>query len=324
MKEKTNMDSHSIYQKIFKEISQAKNILLLTHKKPDGDALGSIGALADYLDKKGQPYQVYDFGGIPPHFYFLPNVDYLLRRADQPANFDLAIIVDCGEMELTGFAEELKKRKVRIINIDHHFSNGHYGDINLVMPEADSATSVLTEMLKTADLRIDKRAATYLLTGILTDTSNFANPTTRQNTFQLAAYLMNQGAKLSEITNYTFKNKSLKALRFWGQALMRLRLNQETDVATTVITQKDLKLYDLDEKDVEGLANFLIAYTPHRIIMVLRELDNNQVKGSLRSASEADDVSRLAKALGGGGHKKAAAFVVPGKLKSGPNGWEIV
>ncbi|MFH1173312.1 MAG: DHHA1 domain-containing protein, partial [bacterium] len=197
-------------------------------------------------------------------------------------------------------------------------------DLNLVIPDADSATTVLTGLLKESDIKIDRQSATYLLTGILTDTSNFANPTTHQTTFQAAAYLMNQGAKLAEITNYTFKNKSLNALRFWGQALMRLKLNQATDVATTVITQQDFKLYDLEEKDVEGLANFLIAYSPHRIIMVLRELGNNQIKGSLRSASEADDVSRLAKALGGGGHKKAAAFVVPGKLRQGQAGWEIV
>ncbi|MFH1173043.1 MAG: DHH family phosphoesterase, partial [bacterium] len=131
------MDYRPIYQKIFERINQANNILLLTHQKPDGDALGSIGALADYLQKKGQAYQVYDFGNIPPHFYFLPRIEYLLARTKNPKNYDLAIVIDCGELELTNLAQELKNQSTPIINIDHHFSNSHYGDLNLVIPDAD-------------------------------------------------------------------------------------------------------------------------------------------------------------------------------------------
>lgn len=312
-------------KKIFEQINQADNILLLTHREPDGDALGSICALADYLKKIGKECQIFDFGEIPPNFYFLPNSYRLLQPTLKPNNYDLMIILDCGEFKLSGLPDEFRQNKnIPLINIDHHFSNNNYGDINLVVTDAASTTEILTEFFNQSKIKIDKNLATYLLTGVVTDTNNFTNPAANFSSFQTAAYLMGKGVKLSAITNYTFKNKSLNALRFWGQALIRLKHNYPADIISTVITRQDFKLFNLTDQDVEGLANFLIGYSSHKVVMVIRELADGKIKGSLRSTDEMMDVSRLAKVLGGGGHKKAAAFVIEGRLKQNQFGWEIV
>ncbi|MFH1225677.1 MAG: DHH family phosphoesterase [bacterium] len=318
------MDYQPIHKKILTAIQAAKNILLLTHRQPDGDALGSAGALADYLKKINKPYQVFDFDEIPPHFYFLPDIERLLARTKQPNNFDLMIVLDCGAPKLTGWAKIDSEKNVPLINIDHHSSNSHYGDLNLVVKEAAATAEIITGLLRQAPTSIDRLAATYLLAGIVSDTNNFTNQATGFSALQTASFLMDQGAKLPIIASHIFKNKSLNGLRFWGQALDRLKYNQSLGLASTVITRQDFKLYDLAEKDVEGLANFLINYSTPRLVMVLRELANNKIKGSLRTTDDSVDVARLAETLGGGGHKKAAAFIIDGQLRQSQGGWEVI
>ncbi len=315
----------SVIKNINEQINRASNILLLTHREPDGDALGSICAMADYLKKIGKEYQVFDFGEIPPNFYFLPNSYRLLQSTLKPDNYDLMIILDCGEFKLSGLPDEFRQNKnIPLINIDHHFSNNNYGDINLIVTDAASTTEILTEFLNQSKIKIDKNLATYLLTGVVTDTNNFTNPATNLCSFQTAASLMAKGVKLSAITHYTLKNKSLEALKFWGRALIRLKHNPTNDIISTIITRQDFKLFNLTEQDVDGLTNFLMSYSSHKIVMVIKELADGKIKGSLRSTDEMMDVSRLAKVLGGGGHKKAAAFVIKGRLKQNQFGWEIV
>lgn len=318
------MDHQQTRKKILTAIQTAKNVLLLTHRQPDGDALGSLGALADYLQKIDKPYQVFDFGAIPPHFYFLPDIERLLARTKKPSDFDLIIVLDCGALRLTGWQKTEEEKSIPLINIDHHSSNSHYGDLNLVVKEASATAEVMTGLLKQTPIGIDRLSATYLLAGIVNDTDNFTNQATGFSSLETASFLMGHGAKLPIITGHLFKNKSLNGLRFWGQALDRLKYNEATGVTSTVITQQDFKLYDLVEKDVEGLANFVINYSNPRLVMVLRELANNKIKGSLRTTDDSIDVARLAEALGGGGHKKASAFIIEGRLKQNQWGWEVV
>lgn len=313
-----------IAKQINEQINKANNILLVTHQNPDGDALGSICALAIYLEKIGKPYQIFDFGVVPPYFYFLPGLYRLQQNiTGQPANYDLIIVLDCGDLKLTGLPAKFRQN-IFLINIDHHFSNADYGDLNLVDKSATSTTEVLTNFLKQTDIEIDKNLATCLLTGIVNDSNNFTNPATRLSSFQLAAYLMGKGAKLSEITNNSFNNKSLNALRFWGRALMRLKNNESLGLLNVVVSRQDLKLYDISEQDMEGLTDFLISSSSGRAVLVLRELPGGQIRGSLRSISDSIDVSKLAKVLGGGGHKKAAGFTINGRLKQNQSGWEVV
>jgi phosphoesterase RecJ-like protein len=214
------------------------------------------------------------------------------------------------------------ERIFSIINIDHHATNQHYGEINLVDPEASSTAEIIFNFLNINNQPVDKHMATALLAGILTDTSNFTNPGTTIGSMKVASRLISYGARTNEISRHLLKNKSIDALRLWGKTLTRLEENKKFNMAIAVIRQEDLADIDAKDEAVEGVSNFLNAMLAVEIVLVLRETDEGFVKGSLRSTSV--DVARLAKALGGGGHKKAAGFSIKGRLEQIDGKWKVV
>ena len=118
------------------------------------------------------------------------------------------------------------------------------------------------------------------------------------------------------------RNKPIEALKLWGKALERLRWDPSTRQATTALTLQDLKDHPIDDEHLEGLSNVLNRVLKAEVVLVLKEMPGGKVKGSYRSASDVD-VSELAKAYGGGGHKKAAGFTVAGKLVEGEKAWSV-
>lgn len=318
---------YPISKKIFQKIIRANNILITSHCQPDGDALGSLTAFIILLNQLKKNYRAFCDGIIPLHFSFLPQINQIVNNKNQLnfQNYDLVIILDCGDLKLTDLTDELNKNdELYLINIDHHTSNSHYGDINLVLPTTASCTEVITELFRHNNVKINQAMATCLLTGIITDTNNFANPTTSQASLKTASYLMSCGAQLNQIINKTLRNKNLSALRFWGKIINRLTYNRQTNIVSTVITNQDIKLNNISEHDTNGLIGFLNTTIEARAVLLLKENTPGIIKGSWRSNNAYTDVSKLAKMLGGGGHRQAAAFTIEGQLRYNGNGWEIV
>ena len=161
-----------------------------------------------------------------------------------------------------------------------------------------------------------------MLTGILSDTSHFTNPATNSISLEGASHLLLCGGRLNDITRYLVHNKSVPGLQLWGKALERIKENKKEGMASTVIREQDLIEIGIDGNEaIEGLSNFLGAVLDVPIIMVLTEKPGGIVKGSLRSAT--DDVSKIAKSFGGGGHKKAAGFEIAGKIIEKKGIWQV-
>ncbi|NIV99513.1 hypothetical protein GWN26_10420 [Candidatus Saccharibacteria bacterium] len=214
------------------------------------------------------------------------------------------------------------KEDLPIINIDHHATNQNYGQLNLVDAEASSTAEVVYNFFSHNNVKIDKHIATALLVGILTDTTNFTNPGTTVSSMRVASELISHGARTNEISKNLLKNKSIDALRLWGKTLARLEENKELNMAIAVIKKEDFTDIQSPGEAVEGVANFLNALLNVSLVLVLRETDDGFVKGSFRSTDV--DVSQIAQALGGGGHKKAAGFTIKGKLDKVDGRWQIV
>ena len=309
---------HRVARQIYHAIQAANHIILIPHPKPDGDALGSVSAMTRYLRRIEKNHTAFCATTISPRLAFIPHAAEI-ATADSvwtELNPDVVMVFDSGDLRYAGIADHLKQlpHPPVIINIDHHATNELYGHHNLVLPTASSTTEVLYNFFKYNQIKIDAAMATGLLTGLITDTDNFTNAATSSRALQIASDLIRRGGDWCLIQDSVFKDKPMNALRLWGIALSRLNKDAATGVVYTCLKQEDLKKHEADEAAADGIANFMNNLRAAPAALVLKELDNGQVKGSLRTTRADIDVSAWAKALGGGGHKKAAGFTVPGPI----------
>ena len=318
-----------IYQEINTKIKEAKSILIISHRKPDGDTLGSAACLMNYFSSINKNFSYFCADFPSKHFLYLPLVENAKQDFDLDnckKNFDLIITLDCGDEKQTGLEKVFTQNKNMlpfVINIDHHLTNTEFGDLNLIDPSASSTTLILYNFFKNQKIEIDKNMATCLLTGIATDTSFFSNAATTLESMQAASNLLLSGARPKSILANNYKNKSLDILKLWGKALLRLKVNDEFSIATTVITLKDLELYNLNPEAIEGIANFLNNLGGVKAVAIIKEELDNKIKVSMRTTYPNVDVSKIATAFGGGGHKKAAGFTISGKIKEEDDNWII-
>ncbi|MBU1146703.1 bifunctional oligoribonuclease/PAP phosphatase NrnA [Patescibacteria group bacterium] len=316
-----------LINKLEQLIFRAKKSLVMVHQKPDGDALGSALAFSEFLDALGKPNDFFALGPITTSADFLPGREKIKSDFGKISlsDYDLIIMLDCGDFKQTGIEAELRALPAEfpIINIDHHQTNENFGILNIVDPESSSTAEIVFSLFEQLNFPVSKNAATALLTGLITDTANFSNPATTFSSLEAAGRLLAHGAKLGEISSNVLQNKSLDVLKFWGIILSRLTENKELGIVTTVITQEDLELANLDEEALEGVTNFLNNLKGAKMVLVLKALEDGKIKGSFRTTTPGIDVSRLAKTFGGGGHAKAAGFTIPGKLVKIEGGWRI-
>ncbi len=320
------MDIRFLHRSAHETIRGATRVLIVAHKKPDGDTLGAAAAMFNFCRANGIPATGFCLDVVPAQYAYMPGTDEF--TAD-PAVFadprhDVMAVFDAGDLRFAGIADFVAAMPTRptIVNFDHHATNERYGAVNVVDVTASSTAEVVYDFLGTVGADIDRAVATCLLTGILTDTGSFSNPATTDTSLEAASDLMRRGAKMQEVANRLMRNKSLTSLRLWGNVLARLKFNDRLGVASTAIYAREIEAEGVDEEDVEGISNFLNQFLDAKVVLVLKELPDNKVKGSLRTAEDID-VSALAKLLGGGGHKKAAGFTIPGRIKETEQGWRV-
>lgn len=317
----------SLYKKIYFQLTQAENILLVIHQRPDGDAWGSVLAFTESLKKLRKKYSIFckNFSFFSPSNLFLTEtVISDIKEIFKP--FDLIFVFDSSDFKHAGIENLIPNLipKPILINIDHHISNLNFGDINLIDSSAAATTEIIYKFFKNFKIKISKSIATNLLLGIITDTNYFTNPNTTLECLKIAAELLTLGARLPQINNSVLKNKSLETLKLWGRIFSRLSFNKNLKITTTIITLKDLKDFQLDTEAIEDISNFLNNLSDIKISLILREQEDGTIKGSLRTNDELLDLTKFAKILGGGGHKKAAGFTIKGRLEKIKEGWKVV
>ena len=207
-------------QEIKEKLLAAKEILLVTHQRPDGDGLGALSALAQYLALKQKKCRLFCLTEIPENYCFLPLMHQISSAAEVFDDyFEAIVVLHSGDLEYAGIDRLLQRSKVgTLINIDHHHSNKHFGDLNLVLPHYSSASEIVYQLLRQWQAPINKEMATALLNGIIFDTGAFANAATSLSCLKAASHLLNLGARHSEINEKFLRNKSLGLLK-----LMRRR-----------------------------------------------------------------------------------------------------
>lgn len=238
------------------------------------------------------------------------------------ANFDLIITVDTGDLVQLGKLYENNKglfEHGKVLNIDHHASNGKFGMYNFLDFSMASTTQMITPLIQRLEKEsgkelIDEDVATLLLVGIITDTGSFQHSNTSPEAFEVAADLLERGARQQEIIKHIFKTKSLATLKLWGRVLSKLQYEEEKRLVYATITQQDLADTGAESEDSGGIIDELMSNAPNaEVVMLLKEKEPGFVSGSLRAPGNLADVSEIAGLMGGGGHKKAAGFRIRNK-----------
>jgi len=330
------MEMTEKFKEAFRKINKAKNIVLVSHERPDGDAISCLGAMVDLLEGLGKKYTAFCQGQPINYFSFLPHTEKIFfenifRPSDGNTkfnfrDFDLVIALDCGSLGRTGLAEEIRTREPGqfIIEFDHHPRIEEYADLEIRKPEAAATAEVLYYFFKANKIKITKNIANCLLTGILTDSGNFLYPTTSEKTVSIASEMLLYGASFPQIVRNTIHNKSLVAMKLWGVALSNLKINEKYNFAFSVLGLEDSKKLIGDDDIFDSISGFLSNLYGVNGVLFLREIEGGILKGSLRSAHPSVDVSKLAAALGGGGHKKASGFVLSGRLEKDGENWKVI
>ncbi len=233
------------------------------------------------------------------------------------SHYDLIVCVDTADTALFGrmYTDHVDLfSEVPILNIDHHISNTKYGQLHLIDPTCASATEVLYQWFQQVPewkTKITPDMATLLLAGLITDTRSFQNPNTTPRSLEVAAELLEKGARQQEIIQHIYKTKPLSTLKIWGRALNRIQMDATAGVVWSAISREDLQEMDAASKETHGILDELISTIPSADLHVLfTEVEEGGLKASMRS-SAAIDASRLAaECYGGGGHARAAGFRV--------------
>jgi len=306
-------------------LEQAKNVVTVSHRRPDGDTIGSALSLATALEAAGKSVRCFCVDAVP--ISLAPFVGAREFTADPGvfAGADTVIVLDSGDLRFVGADSILSglAPKPFVINIDHHAINEKFGDVNLVVTEAASTTEAVFALLKIMRASVTPEMATNILMGIVTDTMMFFNPATTASSLHAAAELERLGGDLKKVSRLVSKNKNIESLVLWGKALERLKWDKARSRVTTAIMVNELTGMAPGDDAVDGLSNFLNNNLSAKTIMVLRELEGGMVKGSLRTASDDVDVCEEAVKYGGGGHRKAAGFAVRGRIVEKENEWTV-
>jgi len=313
----------SLFIKAYNLIKSAENILIATHEHPDGDAIASACFMAEVLKLAGKNYRIFCHDKVNYQTEFLPHLNEF-KDSYETFNFDLIIVVDCGSVERTGLAKEILDREKNqlVLEIDHHPKVKDYADLEIRDDRAAATAEVLYYFLKANKIKITKDLADCVLTGLLTDTGNFLYPSNSPQTINIASEMLKYGARFPQIMENTWRNKSVASIKVWGRAMANLKINKKYNFAFTVLKPEDVP-EEIAEEELEGMAGFLSNLEEVNGLLLLRQLPNGEIRGSLRAVKPNVDVSRLAQALGGGGHKGAAGFTVKGDLQKIDKGWKI-
>lgn len=296
-----------IDHKICSAFSSTNRIVLISHIRPDQDAIGSLLGLGSALELAGKNVQMVLSDSISVGMRFLEGADKVTKTYETPV--DLIVSLDCSDTKRLGKA--LPEDVVVDINIDHHLSNLNFGRINLIEPENVATSAVIAEHLNAWGLEINKTVATALLMGILGDSLGFRTSNTSSNTLRLAADLMDYGISLPELYLKTLVRRSYSAAKYWGYGLSNLTKNN--GVIHTTLTLEDRKSSLYTGNDDADLINMLSTIENASVAVVFVEQSKEKVKVSWR-AIPGLDISKLALSFGGGGHPAASGAEITGSL----------
>lgn len=291
-----------------------QRFVVMSHIRPDGDALGCTLAMGLCLRQMGKDVTMWNEEGCIEKFSYLPGSELVQKPAATPQDFDVAIFLDTAVKDRVGKCLPALGKVGVSINIDHHISNPRYADINHIDATSPATGQILFELFRQCELPFTYAMADNLYVAISTDTGSFQYPSTTARTYEIGAELVKMGVNVGELSQRIYESYPRRRLELLKSLLNVLRFTSNDRVASFALTNEVSRSLGVLPEDNEGLIDTIRAVQGVVVAAFFEELEDGRVRGSLRSKDPRADVCKIAAQFGGGGHTLAAGLRMSGPL----------
>jgi phosphoesterase RecJ-like protein len=302
--------------RVLGELRAAQRLIVVAHEHPDGDALGSLIGMQGALTALGKDCLMFiDASELPlPQEYDFLSLSGLVSSPPDDLDERTVVFLDCGNLERNP-AEALQRPGMHILNIDHHHDNTHFGTVNLVVPDASCTAEIVWDLMHGLGVEPTQEIAEALYVGLITDTGRFMYENTGPRAHRMAAELIEAGVDVHEIYRRVYEGVPYGKLALLARGLAKVERYDSGRLTVTGLDAVDFAESDAEESYSEGVIDHLRAVQGTAVAALVRDRigdtdgDGNPLrKVSLRASDERVDVSAIARAQGGGGHRQAAGF----------------
>ncbi|NQT80001.1 MAG: bifunctional oligoribonuclease/PAP phosphatase NrnA [Candidatus Aminicenantes bacterium] len=297
---------------ISKKILESQRFVITSHLRPDGDSICTSLALAFIGELLGKEVEIINKDNTPFPINLVPDIKKIKIGQIPPDKFDMVILLECANVSRSGQKNINNYFK---INIDHHYSNDYYADINWVDPETSAVAEMIYSLGEILKVRFTPQIANNLYYGIVSDTGSFQFSNTNANSFEVCYKLINHGASSIKVSELLFSNNRPEKIKLLGYVLSTLQMNKKGNIATITMFKKYLDSLNLKEVDTEDITTLARSIKGVEIILFFKEMEKDTFRVSIRSKGTAY-AAFIAENFGGGGHLNAAGFTVKGKYKN--------
>jgi bifunctional oligoribonuclease and PAP phosphatase NrnA len=302
----------AIREQVLERIREDSSFILAAHESPDGDALGSLVGMQGLLTELGKDSAMF----IAPNDLPLPNeyrifpLDGLIQAPPEDIAQRTVVFLDCGNIDRSS-ASVLRDGK-HLLNIDHHHDNTLFGTLNYVVPSASCTAEIVWDLMHDLGVRPAPAVAQALYVGLITDTGRFMYENTGPRAHEMAAGLIEAGVDVQAVYRQLYEELPSAKVALLALALSQMQRFDSGELTLATLSAEDFDRTEADESYSEGIIDQLRAVQRTKVAALVRELMTGERKGqlkvSLRATDDDVDVSVIARAQGGGGHRRAAGF----------------
>ncbi|MBC7087319.1 MAG: bifunctional oligoribonuclease/PAP phosphatase NrnA [Tissierellales bacterium] len=297
-----------IKQELSNIIDKSDKIGVVSHLNPDGDNIGSILALGSSMEKLGKKVTILKSDFVPNDLLFLPNIEKIISVSDD-LNFDVLFVLDSSDAERLGDNKRFIEKAKYIINIDHHISNNNFGHLNIVEPKASSTCEIIYNIISELNLPIDSNIATCIYTGISTDTGRFMYENVNENTHLIVSNLLALGTDIYYVNKKLYQSRSLSKTKLFIEVISSSKLFFDNKVSVAKVTLENLNRANARPEDSDGIVEFLRDTETVEVSVLLKEIETNLTRVSIRT-KEYVDANEICNKFNGGGHLRAAGCTI--------------
>ncbi len=308
------MKSNCALEQIAEVVRERKSYVVMSHARPDGDALGCTLAMTLCLRELGKDVVAWNEDGMLEKLRFLPGSELVIKPPAEPQQFDVAIVLDNAVKNRAGRCIEAVAPGALWINIDHHITNDRYGDLAYIDSTAPATGQILYELFRQCDLPLTYPMADNLFVAISTDTGSFQYPNTTARTYEIGAELVRAGVKVGDLSQKMYESYPRRRLELLREMLNVLKFSSGDRVASFALTAATAERLGVQPEDNEGLIDHIRSVQGVVVAAFFEELGDERIRISLRSKSPKADVSKICGQFGGGGHTLAAGARIRGTL----------
>ncbi|MEZ5386932.1 MAG: DHHA1 domain-containing protein [Prosthecobacter sp.] len=310
------MPENNSTAEIVATMRSAQRIAVVSHVRPDGDAVGSLLGLALSLRAIGKEVIALLEDGVPAHLAFLPGTDTVMQPGTEPLNVDLAIALDTAAYDRIGRrCKELYDAVPMVVNIDHHPTNPRYGTLNFIDSVSPATGQIVYNILSEHGLPIDDAVRQNLFIALSTDTGSFQFSCTNARSHCIAAEMMEAGLDTARLSRLVYQSSPLRRLQLLRAMLNEMQFRLDGRIVSWQLTRKLMDEVSMEPGDTEGLIDYLRMIDTVVSCVIFEEIAGGKIRVSARSKDDRLNVATICGQFGGGGHHAAAGASMAGPIE---------